>query len=221
MKKFKQIFISRALSPDSPFFRLEALGYKLIDQSLLAFEFNDFSLPTTYDAIFFYSQKAVTHFFSKEKYQTHLNYGVMGQKSSQVFETITGKRPDIIGDGDYARLSEELNIHWKEAIVLCPMGSNSLHSLATLDVKLKLVPLIIYQNTKIKELDLPDCDLLIFTSPLNVEAYQDKYSLIGKSCFAIGETTAKKIMSYTNMMVPFCTEPSEEALYSLVRRRLE
>jgi len=214
--KTRSIFISRTLKSSSAFLDLNAKGCKVIHRSLIDFEFLNFNNEVDFQNVFFYSQKAIKHFFSKVSYNSKIEYGVMGQKSQLVFHKETGQDPNIIGTGDRQSLIKNIETRWKGTTVLCPMGSNSIHMLSTSKLDIDLHPLIIYNNTKIKFLDLPDCEILIFTSPLNVESYCDHYSLDNKILFAIGETTANKIKKHTDQNVIYCSEPSEQSLYKLV-----
>lgn len=220
MKKTRNIFISRKLEPSSPFFDLESLGFKVIHQSLLKFEYLDFQIEDDYDAVFFYSQKAIKHFFSKMQHDSQKQYGVMGTKSGSLFREITNNHADIIAPSTREQLEKEINKKWSDFEILCPMGINSIHSLASLNLKAKLNSLIIYNNEKSNNFNLVDCNTLLFTSPLNVESYIDKYNLDSKMLFAIGKTTADKLTKYTKEKVYYCEEPSENNLYKLVLQQL-
>jgi len=209
------IFISRALSKDSIFFRLEDRGYVVDGQSLLRIQFLDIKLPQKFDAVFFYSGIAINHFFSSQAYNSDLSYGVMGQASAHKFKTQTGHKADIIGEGDMQRLYSMISEKWSGYAVLVPQATHSIQRLERLKT-INCFSLPIYKNTINREIEIPETDIVLLTSPLNVEAYLAQYTHHGKALYAIGETTAKRIEELTDRLVPYCDIPSEEALYNLL-----
>jgi uroporphyrinogen-III synthase len=53
--------------------------------------------------------------------------------------------------------------------------------------------------------------MYVFTSPLNVIAFSEKYKLSDKNCLSIGETTAEQLKfsgALSVLMSPFTTEES-------------
>ena len=209
------IFISRALSKDSIFYRLEKQGYVIEGQSLINIDLLDFDIPEKFDAVFFYSGIAINHFFSSQAYSSDLSYGVMGKASALKFKTQTGHKADIIGEGDIQRLYSLISEKWSGFTVLVPQATHSIQRLERLKT-INCLSLPIYKNTINSDIDIPQTDIVLLTSPLNVEAYLAQHTHHGKDLYAIGETTAKRIEELTDRLVPYCDIPSEEALYNLL-----
>ncbi len=216
------LFISRQLSKRSPFLRLKKSGVKIIDKSFLRFKELSFSMPPPYhNAVFFYSARAIAAYLTKVPYDPNVMYGVMGRASNQIFSTITGKEADLIGAGDLEALSKQINQRWKGYKVLFPKAKKSMDSLAQYDLSIEPMHLNVYDNKVNKKLRIPDCDILVFTSPLNFLGYLHNHKTAGKKIYAIGSTTATVIEEVTGHMPPYPEQPSEEMLYKLIKKDLK
>ena len=92
-----------------------------------------------------------------------------------------------------------------------PQATNSLqtvqeHSKAYLE---EIANLIVYKNVPLSDFDVPKCDILVFTSPLNAKTYCEKYQIDKtQKIIAIGTTTAKALqsMNYHNVHLPFAAD---------------
>ncbi len=222
-KKTKvHLFISRQLSKQSPFFKLKKSGVKIIDKSFLKFKELSFSMPPPpHNAVFFYSARAIAAYLTKVPYDPNVMYGVMGPASNKVFSTITRKEADLIGTGDLEALSKQINRRWNGYRVLFPKAKKSMDSLAQYDLNIDPIHLNVYDNKVDKKLKIPDCDLLVFTSPLNFLGYLHQHKTEGKKIYAIGSTTATVIKEVTGQMPAYPEQPSEEQLYKLVLKDLK
>ncbi len=218
-KTSKRIFISRYLTADSPFHKLIDDGHEVIAHSLISIEKIDFAVSQAYEAVFFYSQNAIKYFFQTVPYSQHIRYGVMGKGSQKVFETFTGAAPDYIGAGDNTRIATEIDKLWPSKTVLFPQAKNSLSSIESLLQNCKTISVDIYNNKPITGITIPDCDLYLFTSPMNAEAFLVTHKL-GKNTYAIGPSTAHKIKSLTSQIVLYPSEASIENLYYLTLTKL-
>ncbi len=214
------IFISRTLKADSVLYRLTDKGYTISGQSLIDIELLDFNLDETYQAVFFYSKTAIQHFFSKETYQTDLSYGVIGSASAGLFESLCGHAPHIIGHGNMKNLYHEISNAWTGLTVLIPQATQSLQRLENNVKTINCISKPIYKNLINQDIELPDAQIILLTSPMNAEAYLSLQSLEGKSLFAIGSSTAQRIEAITGLEVPYCKNPSEKSLYNLVLSKL-
>lgn len=220
MKKSKQlfkIFVSRKLQEDSPFRALETLGHTVIGQSLIDFEDVMIENVPAHDTVFFYSQRAIRPYIAAVGYSPEVSYGVMGPASQATFLKLTGHKAQIEGQGDYEALASSLNTLWADKVVLFPVGRRSMKRFKRLLPQVTQKHVIVYNNTAKKKLDLPACDLVALTSPINVEAYCRTMDIEGpRAIFAIGQTTAQKMSAYTSREIFYCEDPSETNLYRLV-----
>lgn len=219
-KKFNKpltIFVSRELDEDSPFRALETLGHTLIGESLIDFEDVIINTVPTHEAVFFYSQRAIYPYIKAVGYSTEVEYGVMGPASQATFLELTGHKAQIEGQGDYEALASSLDTQWADKIVLFPVGRRSMKRFKRSLPQVTQKHVIVYDNTAKEVIDLPACDLVALTSPINVEAYCSAMDMeTPLALFSIGQTTAKKMKAYTSREIFYCEDPSEANLYRLV-----
>lgn len=219
-KLSKKIFLSRALKLDSPFRQLITQGHELTARSLLEISYLDFEVPSSFDAVFFYSQKAIKHFMKSCAYDKAIQYGVMGSGSAAAFYAETGAEANIIGSGDTVALGQLLSDKWKGKKVVFPQAQRSLRSLESILQDLNVVNLVVYNNELNSAKNLEVFDVLIFTSPLSVEAYLLNQAITNQQVFAIGSTTAEAIMRLAGAKARYCKKPSMKGLYDLVASAL-
>ncbi len=216
----KSVFISRKLSVDSVFRAvLEAEGFDVADESLVDFQAVPFdSVPKT-DWIFFYSKKSVEFFlkgFSQSTTQNPLFYvqiGTLGEGTAKTLEQY-GFTPHFIGSGNPDTTASQFISLAQGTTVLFPCALNSKHSIEKkIQNKIKCLNLIVYIN-----LPKPDCRMLsqhflVFTSPLNVEAYFNKHQIQPhQKIVAIGETTAAALRGMGLCEVAVGERPTENCL---------
>lgn len=212
----KSVFISRRLSSQSPFHHLAKQGISIYDASLIAIDLLDFKIEQEYEAVFFYSRTAIRHFFEKGDYRSNIQYGVMGQPSADAFENSCGYCPDIIGGGNLDLLCQQLQKDWATKKILFPQANVSLRTVESRLQYLHCIPLVIYNNTVKKDIEVPETNIALLTSPMNAEAYLSKYNITDKVVMAIGATTANYIQNETGLDVPYCKRPSMNSLYELL-----
>ncbi len=210
------IFISRALNEDSVLHQLAAKGYTVSGQSLINIELLDFTIDVSYQAVFFYSKTAIQHFFSTETYQGDISYGVMGSASAGLFQSLCGHAPNILGHGNMENLYDKISNTWSGLTVLIPQATQSLQRLEKNVKTINCISKPIYKNLIKQDIELPDAQIILLTSPMNAAAYLSMQSLEGKSLFAIGSSTAQRIATISGLEVPYCKNPSEKSLYNLV-----
>lgn len=214
-------FITRSLSSTSAFQKLREKGHQVTDKSLVQINFLDFTTAKESDWIFFYSSNGIKAYFDKQKFDANIKYGVMGSGSAQTFETLTGHTPLFIGNGNPKNSANFFLKEYTDATICFAKATTSLdHVEQLISDKIKCQNVIVYSNTKKAVANFPSFDVLIFTSPLNVEAYFDTQGYHDEVVFAIGETTAKKVYSVIGVSPHYCTAPSEENLYNLVVGKL-
>jgi uroporphyrinogen-III synthase len=214
-----RVFISRQLSENSQFReKLASFGSILIqDEPLIDLIPIPFSTIEPCDWIFFSSKNAVAFFFKhikslSIKIPSHVKWGAIGLATAK--ELITYQiTADFSGNGN----PEEVGISFSTLVtgkkVLFPSAKNSRESIQRFikNEASEIINLSIYDNSTKNDFDISPSDMYVFTSPLNVIAFSEKYELSDKNCLSIGETTAEQLKSsgaLCVLMSPFTTEES-------------
>ncbi|MCB9264902.1 MAG: uroporphyrinogen-III synthase [Lewinellaceae bacterium] len=210
------IFISRELKEDSIFrTRLEAVGAAVVGQSLIEFTAVDFGEIPPCHWIFFYSKKAVHFFFEglAGKEVSGRKWGVLGKGTAAALLT-QGITPDFIGTGEPEGVADVFAEEAAGQVVLFPQARESRQSIQQLlEGKITAITLVVYDNLPRLSFGLPFCQVLVFTSPLNAQAYFGKYALeAGQKVAAIGDTTAAALHRLGIKKVEVAGEPSEQGL---------
>ncbi len=212
----KRIFISRRQTPDSVFYKtLTEAGFSVYGASLIDITPVPFSYVPAVDWIFFYSKNGVRCFFEQvQSGQVSKNkFAVIGPGTADFLEEYFA-HPDFVGDGHAETTARAFLPLARGKKILFPRAENSRRSVQQwLEEEAELIDLIVYDNVPKKEFDLPDFDLLVFTSPLNAEAYFSvKKTDRRQTVLAIGSTTASALFQLGIKNVITADNPSEQAL---------
>ncbi|MBA3681773.1 MAG: uroporphyrinogen-III synthase [Bacteroidetes bacterium] len=216
----KTIFFSRKLKADSQFKKLAKENkIQLIDESLICTNEIRFSFTPKTDWIFFSSKNAIKYFFSQNpELHSQIKFGVMSQVSAAYLLKF-GKIAQFIGEGvDLAAISKEFGKLIKDESVLFPQA---IDSLKTIQKHLSFINtcynLFVYKTTIKTNFTIPYCDILIFTSPSNVNAYFNKHKVeTDQRVIAIGTSTKQKLSDYGIRDVLMPDQFSEEGLFDAV-----
>ena len=200
-RKFPEsVFITRELSEQSYFRKaLEKHHIKIEDRSLIRTvpvitKFDSYILKHV-DWIFFSSKNAVEYFFQLEpQFSKHVKFGVMGSGSEEMLRR-KGYFTDYVGAGiDTADVAKEFAELTKGATVLFPGAEGSMRSIQKgLSAETKIIDLPVYETVMEEDIEASGANVLVFTSPSNVDAYfaenlLDPYQKV----VAIGRSTGKK-----------------------------
>jgi uroporphyrinogen-III synthase len=212
------VFISRTLTISSPLLTLtEELN--IVGKSLLSFSPVPIKKTTDFDWIFFYSQQGVIHFFNSATFEiTNKKLAAFGRKTGQVLKD-RGITVAFTGDGSAENTARAFALVATGDRVLFARAKHSRKSLQelladTVEVK----DLIVYDNKPVSTFEIPYCDVLIFTSPLNATTFFKFQPLHNKQkIIAIGKTTrnALRELGIADIEVP--AEPSESAIAALLK----
>lgn len=83
--------------------------------------------------------------------------------------------------------------------------------------QLEVVDLIVYNNTIKRNFKLDHQDYLLFTSPLNAQAFLEKYSLApSQTVVAIGSTTSTYLLKQGIHWVQTAERPEESAMLEIL-----
>jgi len=207
----KNVFITRNL-PDSSYLRraLERHQIQIEDRSFIKTfpiinKLNPFILKHV-KWIFFSSKNAIEYFFRLEPYlPKHVKFGVLGRASEDTLRRF-GKAADFNGEDegiDTSDIAEKFALRANGLTVLFPGAKDSMRTVQqALSSESKIIDLPVYETVMDERVEGSSAQVLIFTSPSNVEAYfQDNLLEPGQKVVCIGKSTGKKFdemgVSYT------------------------
>jgi hydroxymethylbilane synthase len=218
-----KVFISREIAEHNYFRRaLDKHKIEIEDRSLIrTFPIVNILDPfylRNIDWIFFSSRNGVEFFFKlKPALSKKVKFGVVGRGSEDALRKY-GHLADFVGEsGDIKEVAEDFALLVTGDTVLFPRAQDSLLTIQkSLSPETKIIDLPIYETGMVENIDKTYADILIFTSPSNVEAYFAENLLDpGQKVIAIGTSTGKKFdeMGVTNTL-PF--SPDEIGLAEAV-----
>jgi hydroxymethylbilane synthase len=195
-----KVFISREVS-DSSYFRkalakhrIEIEARSLIRTVAVITKLDSYILRNT-DWIFFTSKNAVEYFFKLEpQLPKKVKFGVMGSGSEDALRR-NGHFAEFVGEGtdttevaaDFAKLANGTTVAFPGAA--SPM--RSIHQGLSADTK--IIDLPVYETVLEEDVEATSADVLVFTSPSNVDAYfADNLLEPNQKVIAIGKSTGKK-----------------------------
>ncbi len=212
-----KIFISRELEADSLFFELlPSEKYTLYHESLIDFSPMSFDSIPACDWVFFYSRKGVQFALQIESFKNFIQekkIAAMGEATATSLQFLNIKT-NFIGNGNPEQTANDFLHQAKGQRILFPQAQHSRQSIQRiLGDKIEAHSLIVYQNKMRQNFNIPYCDYLVFTSPLNAQAYCQKYEVkTRQKIFAIGETTAAALVDLGIEKVIVANQASEKAL---------
>jgi len=225
-RKFpSNVFISRML-PETSYFRkaLEKYQIQLDDRSLIKIfpiinKLDPFILKRV-DWVFFSSKNAIECFFSlSPQLPKKVKYGVIGRASEEMLRRY-GIVPDFNGEEDGIDTQDIAKDFAKLAngsTVLFPGAKDSLRTIQqALNKATKIIDLPVYETEMDENCDPSAAEVLVFTSPSNVDAYFTNNLLEpGQQVICIGKSTGKKFdQMNVNYTLPY--SPDEIGLAEAV-----
>lgn len=199
-KKPATVFISREVGENSYFRKalakhnIEIEGRSLIKTFPIVHILDPFYIKNI-NWIFFSSRNAVEYFFKlKPALPKKIKFGVVGRGSEDSLRKF-GFQADFVGEnGDIEEVAQEFANLVEAQTVLFPRAEDSLLTIQkSLNQNTKIVDLPIYETVIEENIDRTAADVLIFTSPSNVDAYFEANLLEpGQRVIAIGNSTGKK-----------------------------
>ncbi len=218
----KWVFISRFLKDNSTFKQvLLAEGWQVYGESLLDFQAVSFEKLPIANWIFFYSKKGVRFFFeqlqSMEAELENVQFASIGEGTARVMQRF-GIQPDFVGTGEPASTAQAFSRLAQGQHVIFPQAAQSRQSIQThLQEQITAYNLIVYQNSMRTDFQLPEFDILVFTSPMNAQAYfAKKRWQAQQKVVAIGQTTARTLTQLGITEVQIAEQPDEQHLAEAV-----
>ena len=191
------VFITRELFPDDLFhIVLSNLGYDVTGKPLIeTTQIPIIKTPKT-DWIFFSSKNAVYHFFKQNpEIKSDAKIGVIGRATAEALRKFD-KRADFIGvSADTKLIGKQFRALVGRTRVLFPQAKKSIKSIQgqMLD-KDQAINLFVYETIENPEYNIPDSEVLVFTSPSNVEAFYKTHTIKPhQKVVAIGHATASEL----------------------------
>ena len=193
------VFISRSQKANS-YLRnvLEANGFKIEERILIE------TVPVSYrnlpdcDWIFFTSKHAVKYFFDQNPQITSQKFGCVGRVTSEALRRY-GKRAEFIGSSTDTKMTgKQFASIAGGSKVLFPQAKGSMRSIQQQFVNDRnVIDLIVYETFKRNEGEMPAADVIVFTSPSNVEAWFEKFTFSkNQKAVAMGDATANALRKY-------------------------
>jgi len=215
----KTAFISRYLNPDSPFKRLlEAQGWQVQGRALVALAPVLFREVPEADWIFFTSPNGVQCFFEGIKALglplPNVHWAAIGPATAAAMQ-VHGMEPRFTGSGNPAETAAAF-IPWTQGLrVLMPGARQRAGTIVEqLAVHADVSQLVVYDNQMTPDPPALLEEVLVFTSPMNGEAYFRLHALLaGQRVVAIGPTTAEALKQFDPAVAG---SPTEEALVRAV-----
>jgi uroporphyrinogen-III synthase len=210
------VFISRDLSVDSPLrVGLEEQALPFHAESLIEFRAADIGPLPAAEWVFFYSPRAVHFLLQAVPFSDLLDYkiGAIGNGTANAL-TEHQLIPDFIGSGHPPATAEAFGRRAKGKRVLFPRARHSRRSIQQLlEGQIRDIDWIVYENIPKETIELPDANILLFTSPLNAEIYYQHYGFRDDQItIAIGPTTRKKLADLGAVKILSARAPKEKYL---------
>ncbi len=195
--KPQKVFISREYGKNDYLSRtLINLGFALEGKSLIEFkEIKIRELPKT-EWVFFSSKHAVRYFLNQKPKLDGVKFGCIGSSTSQELRSF-GYRADFIGaNTDTKLVGKQFAAKVGSSKVLFPIAKDSLQSIQwQMPKRDNAINLNVYYTIKHSIEISSDCQILVFTSPSNAEAYFEKNKLLPhQKVIAMGDATASSLM---------------------------
>ncbi|MBR9923246.1 MAG: hypothetical protein GYB31_20640 [Bacteroidetes bacterium] len=195
----RRIFISRDLDSRSPFRQeLEGAGLEVIAESMVRCRAVAFDPPSLADWLFFCSPESID-FFLKGMRNIPQNYqlGVLDpETNARLYKA--GLEAQFCGQGTLEKTALSFNLEAYDQQVIFVQARKARQSIYPL-VKQQLDSreLVVYEYLPKEDIQIPPCDVYVFTSPLNVKNYFDRFLFpSGKKVISTDIPTTEKLAEY-------------------------
>jgi len=225
-RKFpRSVFISREISESSYFKRalnqhnIQVEGESLIRIYPVINTLDPFILKRV-DWIFFNSKNAIEHFFKlNPRLSKKTRFGVVGRGSEDTLRQ-RGYMADFSGEDegiDTEQIGHAFALKAAGGTVLFPRAKESLQTVQKqMTDDIKVIDLPVYETVLVDNVSKTNAEVVIFTSPSNVEAYfKDNLVDPDQKVLSIGYSTGKKLQELgVSYSLPF--SPDEIGLAEAV-----
>ncbi|MFL5753887.1 MAG: hydroxymethylbilane synthase [Bacteroidia bacterium] len=192
----KKVFITRNLRASDYFYRaLSRLSFAPSGKSLIEFKTIEIKELPAVDWVFFSSKHAVKYFFMQKPALRNVKFGCISKQTAQELRNI-GKRADFIGQStDTKLIGKQFASLIGSSKVLFPVAKESMRSVQLqFPKKDNAIDLVVYQTVKHAVKVDEDTDIIVFTSPSNVDAFFEKNKLLAhQKAVGMGDATANAL----------------------------
>ncbi len=189
------VYITRDLREDDFFFNvLRQNGCEVFGRALIEIKRIPLKLIPDADWVFFSSKHAVRHFLGQTKLKQGMKIAAVGKATSDELRKFN-LRADFIGGGNDTRITaKQFGAVAGRSKVLFPQAKGSLKTVQQQLATATILDLVVYETIQRPADDLPETDVLVFTSPSNLEAFLEKKK-IGKQqkIVAMGHATGNTL----------------------------
>lgn len=215
-----KVFISRIQGEDAVFRKLlEAKGVQVTGIPLIILSPSPFETIPASDWVFFSSKNAVQFFFQHPAGVTlqAVKWAAIGPATAEALATF---RPqiDFIGNGDPVETARLFDLRAHDQTVLFPAARHSRDGVMRhLTTPAHCFRLEVYNNTPVPNPAPRLEDVLVFTSPMNVESYFSSHALLkNQQVVAIGKSTFATLQSFGIEHLIMAESPTETAMAEAV-----
>ena len=202
------VIITRDLKEDS-FFKnvLEGNGYMLHGISFIETKIVKFTETPPSDWIFFASANAVDFFFEQNPtLKSKTKFGVIGKSTEQALKKYNKNAAFVGSVADTKVVGKKFAKTVGTETVLFPQAKGGLRTIQQqFENPEKLTDLVVYQTVKKQNNVFPKAEVIVFTSPSNVESFFEKEKISEmQKVIAMGKSTEKKLSEFgvSNCMLP-------------------
>lgn len=215
------VYISRDLKESEELERLlRTNGIVLLASSMIKTESISFSqpIPNT-DWIFFSSKNAVRYFFEQQPEIKSQRMAAVGRGTAEVLEEFT--KVDFVGNNiDTHITAKEFKKHIDNETVLFPQSEQSRKSIEHAFDTAQVHELVCYR-TKQNAHEIGFADVLVFTSPSNVESFFLKNGILDyQKAMAFGYATAEAMTNHGLETVTIPKSLDAETLADTIKQLL-
>lgn len=193
------VFISRNPKGEDYFTKvLSAIGYTVSGRSLIEMKPVAFKEVPKTDWIFFSSKHAVNFFFHQKPKLEQQKFACVGKATASMLRKYN-VRADFIGYSTDTKLTgKQFASRVGDGKVLFPQAKGSLRSIQNGFVKKEqVIDLVVYETLKRNEEVVPHADVVVFTSPSNVESFFEKNKITAdQKVVAMGDATASTLRNF-------------------------
>lgn len=177
---------------------LEGNGFTLEERALIEILPVPLKRFPEVEWVFFGSKNAVKHFFQQKPVLGPVKFACIGRATSEALRQF-GKRADFVGSStDTRMIGKQFASMAGNSKVLFPQAKGSMRSVQQQFVKQEnVIDLIVYETLEKNKGEMPEAEIIVFTSPSNVDAWFENYSFPkNKKAIAMGDATANSLKNY-------------------------
>jgi uroporphyrinogen-III synthase len=217
-----KVFISRIQDENAVFRQLlESRGIQVTGVPLITLSASPFETIPPSDWVFFSSKNAVQFFFQHPAGQSlqGVKWAAIGPATADAL-AVCRPHIDFVGNGDPMETARLFDPLASSQTVLFPAARHSRDGVQRhLTTPAHCIRLEVYNNTPVPKPMLREEDILVFTSPSNVESYFSSHTLLTfQQVVAIGKSTFATLQSFGVERLRMAEAPTETAMAEAVLR---